>query len=154
VQFEDVLCAEAAMRTLQGSSTLAFDALGLRIAFSKKPMAVTDSASSSTPAPAHTAEAASYKANPPIDTLIISSMSLRASDTDIRTMMNGFAGYKRSSVVNNGKSCTAWVQFEDVLCAEAAMRTLQGSSTLAFDALGLRIAFSKNSMGARGTQTS
>ena len=89
----------------------------------------------------------------PIDTLMIANIALHANEAELQTAFGSVAGYKRSSVVNNGKSCTAWVQFEDVLCAEAAMRTLQGSSTLAFDALGLRIAFSKNSMGARGAQT-
>ena len=89
----------------------------------------------------------------PIDTLMIANMALHANEAELKTAIGSVAGYKRSRLVNNGKSCTAWVQFEDVLSAEAAMRTLQGSSTLAFDAHGLRIAFSKNSMGARGAQT-
>ena len=91
---------------------------------------------------------------PPIDTLMVSNISLQASESDLRGTVSGFAGYKRSKLVNNGKSCTAWVQFEDIPCAEAAMRTLQGSSTLALDAQGLRIAFSKNPMGVTSSRAS
>ena len=153
VQFEDIPCAEAAMRTLQGSSTLALDAQGLRIVFSKKPMGVSDSAASSLSASTGPAAAGS-RAVPPIDTLMVSNISLQASESDLRGTVSGFAGYKRSKLLNNGKSCTAWVQFEDIPCAEAAMRTLQGSSTLALDAQGLRIAFSKNPMGVTSSRAS
>jgi hypothetical protein len=79
---------------------------------------------------------------------MISNMSLGTTDDDLSTVMNGFAGYKRSKLVNNGRGCTAWVQFEDVPSADAAMRALQGSSTLALDAQGLRVTYSKNPMGA------
>ena len=89
-----------------------------------------------------------------MDTLMISSISVHASESDLASVMNGFAGYKRSKLVNKGSSCCAWVQFEDVPSAEAAMRTLQGSSTLALDAQGLRIAFSKKPMGVAGTRSS
>ena len=90
----------------------------------------------------------------PIDTLMVSNISLQASESDLRGTVSGFAGYKRSKLVNNGKSCTAWVQFEDIPCAEAAMRTLQGSSTLALDAQGLRIAYSKKPMGVTSSRAS
>ena len=90
----------------------------------------------------------------PIDTLMIANLSLGTNEGDVQTVMYGFPGYKRSKLVNNGKSCTAWVQFEDIPCAEAAMRTLQGSSTLALDAQGLRIAFSKNPMGVTSSRAS
>jgi hypothetical protein len=250
VQFEDIPCAEAAMRTLQGSSTLALDAQGLRISFSKNPMGVPGKAtlplaSLSHPAAVHYDESvcfgkrsrdgsndwftdaskrlaaahqfsypvaspyglypatyfaggttdngimghpytssmlspqfatpyaapwhtacyptsnsfpagidAASSTSVPIDTLMIANLSLGTNEGDVQTVMYGFAGYKRSKLVNNGKSCTAWVQFEDIPCAEAAMRTLQGSSTLALDAQGLRIAFSKNPMGVTSSRAS
>jgi hypothetical protein len=143
VQFENVPSADAAMRALQGSSALALDAQGLRIVFSKKPMAA-DSGPSSLPARANSSAAATVA---PIDTLMISNMSAQASEGDLQTVMGSFPGYKRSKVVSSSRGCTAWVQFENVPSADAAMRALQGSSALALDAQGLRVVFSKNPMG-------
>jgi hypothetical protein len=145
VQFEDVPSADAAMRALQGSSTLALDAQGLRVTYSKKPMACDCGPGV---LPARAAAAAAAGGSRAIDTIMISSISMQASESDLKTVMNGFAGYKRSKLVNNGRGCTAWVQFEDVPSADAAMRALQGSSTLALDAQGLRVTYSKNPMGA------
>ena len=89
----------------------------------------------------------------PIDTIMISNISLSTTEENLSTIMNGFAGYKRSKLINNGKFCTAWVQFEDVKGAEAAINSLNGSSTLALDAQGLRVAFSKKPMGVPGRAT-
>jgi len=261
VQFEDVRSAEAAITSLHGSSTLALDAQGLRVAFSKKPMGVPGRATvagagsayampaaagysgyedptgvskrsreasytvpsdamkraatvsgmqspqlpyayappnfyaagyaagsgsagmyhpsmqgmqaspyslpyaatygAAMPPPAHY-HTPSYMPAPadggpsrgiPIDTIMISNMCLGASEEDLTTIMNGFAGYKRSKLINNGMFCTAWVQFEDVKSAEAAITSLHGSTTLALDAQGLRVAFSKKPMGVPGRAT-
>jgi hypothetical protein len=67
----------------------------------------------------------------PIDTLIIANLSLGTNEGDVQTVMCSRARAR-----------------------EAAMRTLQGSSTLALDAQGLRIAFSKNPMGVTSSRAS
>ena len=99
----------------------------------------------------HSSLAGAAFAVAPIDTLMISNLSVQASEGELKAVTSGLAGYKRLKLVNTSKGCTAWVQFEDVPSADAAMRALQGSSTLALDAQGLRVAYSKNPMGVTTT---
>ncbi len=93
------------------------------------------------------------RSNPPMDTVFIANMSPESSEEELKTMLNGFAGYKRCKLVNQRGVVTAFAQFEDIKCAAAAIGFLQGRPNMALDSGGLRVEYSKKPMGVPGKAT-
>ena len=93
------------------------------------------------------------RSNPPMDTIFIANMCVEASEDELKTMLNGFAGFKRCKLVNQRGVVTAFAQFEDIKSASTAIGTLQGRPNMALDSSGLRVEYSKKPMGVPGKAT-
>ena len=95
----------------------------------------------------------SGRSNPPMDTIFIANMSPEASEEELKSILNGYPGYKRCKLVNQRGVVTAFAQFEDVKSAAAAIGFLQGRPQMALDSGGLRVEYSKKPMGVPGKAT-
>ncbi|KAK9414039.1 putative RRM domain-containing protein [Seiridium unicorne] len=90
--------------------------------------------------------------NPPCNTLFVSNLPIETSEEEIKAMFSKQRGYKRLCFRNKQNGPLCFVEFEDVSFATKALHDLHGQTLSNSVKGGIRLGFSKNSLGVRSGQ--
>ncbi|KAG1668970.1 Protein couch potato [Nymphon striatum] len=84
---------------------------------------------------------------PPCSTLFVANLGQSVSEHELKDLFVSFPGFSRFRMYNKSGSPVAFVEYQDVRCAMAAMTNLQGFILLSSDRGPIRIEFARNKMG-------
>jgi hypothetical protein len=90
--------------------------------------------------------------NPPCNTLFIGNLGDNVDEQELRDLFSSQPGYKQLKLVRGQKLVNCFVEYVDVTTAVMVHNLLQGAVLPTSDRGGIRIQFSRNPYGKRGSE--